>query len=194
MAEFGGVNVPEGIASILRQDRDTYLSSQEDMRQEFDQDRMREFPFHLGYGRAMILYNARGEGTVVEGETQILEAIKNGYKYTAETVPDRAPTKDFEEKVYESGFFDSPIENLGKAMEETKMEEKRRKLNFENYDPVVGSTSGYEFRLMPRSYTRPFGLKQIGPMDAVRSYNPESDEYLPKPRPTLAERLMKQGE
>ena len=181
MAEFGGVNVPEGIASLLLKDRD--------MQKEFNTDPA----FPVETGRHLILYNAEGEGTLVNGETQILEAIKNGYKYTAETVPDVAPTKSFEEKVYKSGFFDRPIENLGKAMEETRMEQKRRELNFENYDPVVGSSSGYEFQMVPRYLTRP-PLETIGPADILRSYNPESDEYLPKPRPTLAERLMKQGE
>jgi hypothetical protein len=183
MAEFGGVNVPEGIASLLLKDRK--------MQKEFNTDPA--FPVEIG--RALILYNARGEGTVVNGETQILEAIKNGYKYTAETVPDVAPTKDFEDTIYESSFFDNPIEDtLMNAVKQTKAEQKSRALNFENYDPVVGSTSGYEFHLMPRNLTRPFGLQQFGPMDTVRTYNPERDEYLPKPRPTLAERLMKQGE
>ena len=182
MAEFGGVNVPEGIASLLLKDRD--------MQKEFNTDPA--FPVEIG--RHLILYNAEGKGTLVNGETQILEAIKNGYKYTAETVPDVSPTKDFEDTIYESSFFDRPIENLGKAMEETRMEQKRRELNFENYDPVVGSSSGYKFFNADRALTRPFGLQQFGPMDTVRAYDPNLDEYLPKPRPTLSERLMAEGE
>ena len=183
MNEFGGVNVPEGIGSLLLKDRD--------LRKEFNTDPA--FPVEIG--RHLILYNAEGKGTLVNGESQILEAIKNGYKYTAETVPDVTPTKDFGEKIYESGFFDKPIEdNLMNAVKQTRAEQKNRALNFENYDPVLGSTSGYEFQLVPRALTRGFGLQRLGPMDTVRTYNPEKDEYLPKTRPTLSERLMAEGE
>jgi hypothetical protein len=182
MAEFDGVNVPEGIASLLREDKER--------EKRFNTDP--DFPVETN--RAMILYNAKGEGTFVKGESQILEAIKNGYFYTASTVPDVTPTKDFGEKIYESGFFERPIKNMAEAIEQTKNEERSRAMNFENYDPVVGSASGYEFFNSPRYLTRPFGLSQIGPMDTVRRYNPEKDEMLPKSRPTMSEILMEQGE
>lgn len=175
MAEFDGINVPEGIASILQKDRE--------MTREFNTDP--NFPVTVG--TALILYNAKGEGTVVEGESQILDAIRRGFIYTKDTVPDMAPSKDFEDKIYRSRFFSKLPENLQAAMEQTKMEEKSRQLNFENYDPVVGSTSGYGFSLIPGYYEKKFGA---GPPDVLRSYSPERDEMLPKPKPTTAEILM----
>ena len=187
MDKFGGADIPEGIASMLKQDRDTELSIKEDMRQSTNQDRMSDFPFE--FNTAMVLYNSKGEVTVVSGESEVLDAIEKGFIYTEDNAPNMVPSKDFETKIYKSGFFDSPLKNLAKAMEETKMEQKRRELN-PNYEPVVGSTSGYEFLNVPRYMTRPFGFEQIGPMDTVRQYNPEKDEYLPKPKPTMSERLM----
>ena len=47
----------------------------------------------------LILYNSKGEGTVVEGEGEILDAIRRGFIYTKDTVPDMAPSKDFEDKI-----------------------------------------------------------------------------------------------
>jgi hypothetical protein len=179
MAEFDGVNVPEGIASLLREDKER------EKRFNTDPD------FPVTVGTALILYNSKGEGTVVEGESQILDAIRRGFIYTKDTVPDMAPSKDFEDKIYRSSFFSRLPENLQAAMEQTKMEEKSRQLNFENYDPIVGSTSGYGFSLIPGYYEKKFGM---GPPDVLRSYNPEKDEMLPKSRPTLSEILMEQGE
>jgi hypothetical protein len=176
--EFEGLDVPEGIASILRKDRE--------LAREMNTDP--NFPVTVG--TALILYNFKGEGTVVEGEGEILDAIRRGFIYTKDTVPDRAPSKDFEDKIYRSDFFSRMPENLQAAIEETKLEEKRRQLN-PNYSDIMGSTSGYEFSFIPGYYMKNFG---IGPMDVLRSYNPEKDENLPKPKPTMAERLMAEGE
>ena len=182
MAEFEGLDVPEGIASILRKDKE--LSR-----------KLSTPDFTVPVGTALILYNSKGEGVVVEGEGEILDAIRKGFIFTADTVPDVIPTKDFGEKIYESGFFERPIKNMAEAMEQTKNEERSRAMNFENYDPVVGSASGYEFFNAPRYLTRPSNIfETIGPMDTVRRYNPEKDEMLPKSRPTMAEILMEQGE
>tara|TARA_R100001079_G_scaffold110766_1_gene87388 strand:- start:1177 stop:1716 length:540 start_codon:yes stop_codon:yes gene_type:complete len=174
MAEFDGINVPEGIASILLKDRE--------MTKEFNTDS--NFPVTVG--TALILYNAKGEGTVVEGESQILDAIRKGFIYTKDTVSDMAPSKDFEDKIYRSRFFSRLPENLQAAMEQTKMEEKSRQLN-PNYSDIMGSSSGYQFSLIPGYYEKKFGM---GPPDVLRSYNPERDEMLPKPKPTTAEILM----
>ena len=174
MAEFDGINVPEGIASILRKDRE--------MTREFNTDP--NFPVTVG--TALILYNSKGEGTVVEGEGEILDAIRRGFIYTKDTVPDMAPSKDFEDKIYRSKFFSSLPENLQAAMEQTKMEEKSRQLT-PNYNPITGSASGYGFSLVPGYYEKKFGA---GPPDVLRSYSPERDEMLPKPKPTTAEILM----
>jgi hypothetical protein len=173
--EFEGLDVPEGIASILRKDRELARKMNTDPN------------FPVTVGTALILYNFKGEGTVVEGEGEILDAIRRGFIYTKDTVPDMAPSKDFEDKIYRSRFFSRLPENLQAAMEQTKMEEKSRQLNFKNYDPIVGSTSGYGFSLVPGYYEKKFGA---GPPDVLRSYSPERDEMLPKPKPTTAEILM----
>ena len=60
MAEFDGVNVPEGIASLLREDKE--------IEKRFNTDP--DFPVETN--RAMILYNDKGEGTFVKGESHNL--------------------------------------------------------------------------------------------------------------------------
>ena len=156
-------------------------------------------------GMSTIFFNQYGDVKLVQGAAEMKKAIDEGFIYTREDADKfPAPRMKLDEKVfkrsnnildaYGSGGLSLLMDADEEALNYIKQAEALNKLS-PNYDPMVSSAAGYIRRIIPRSETAE-GVwdRLMGGADIKVEYDPSSNQMLPKPRPTLAERLMKQGE
>ena len=177
--------------------------------QIFNEPRGRENPDEFGtdfyQGMTTVFFNKEGDVRLVKGAVEMKKAIDEGFIFTrddADKFP--APRIKIEEgKIFKRsdnildhiGNFEGPLADAEEeALAYIKQQEALNKLS-PNYNPMVSSAAGYGAYVIPRSETaKNLAERLMGGYDMQVRYDPEKDDRLPKPKPTMAERLMAEGE
>ncbi len=178
-----------------------------------NEPRGRENPDEFGtdfyQGMTTVFFNKEGDVRLVKGAVEMKKAIDEGFIFTrddADKFP--APKIKIEEgKIFKrtDGILDAFLDGFGdplggladtekEALAYIRQQEALNKLS-PNYDPFVSSAAGFGAYVIPRTETaKNLAERLLGGMDIQVRYNPDKDDRLPKLKPTMAERLMAEGE
>jgi hypothetical protein len=181
--------------------------------QALNEPRGRENPDEFGtdfyQGMTTVFFNKEGDVRMVKGAVEMKKAIDEGFIFTRDDA-DKFPApriKIDDGKIFKrtDGILDAFLDGFGdplggladtekEALAYIRQQEALNKLS-PNYDPLVSSAAGYGAYVIPRSETaKNLAERLLGGMDIQVRYNEDEDNRLPKPKPTLGEILMKQGE
>lgn len=178
--------------------------------QALNEPRGRENPDEFGtdfyQGMTTVFFNKEGDVRMVKGAVEMKKAIDEGFIFTRDDA-DKFPApkiKIDDGKIFKrsnnilDGYGSGGLSLLKDAEEEAlryiQNQEALNKLS-PNYDPLVSSAAGYGAYVIPRSETAENLYERLmGGADIQVRYNEKENDRLPKPKPTLGEILMEQGE